>query len=84
MNDLLSMSESRCGQFLTNGMYVQAYEEGWSRVKSSLTLKKIGCQSVKCANRVDVSVCRNESARKITKTMKFGGKWQSATSRMAG
>ena len=29
MNDLLSMSESRCGQFLTNRMYVQAYEEGW-------------------------------------------------------
>ena len=31
MNDLLSMNESRCEQFLTNQMYVQAYEGGWSK-----------------------------------------------------
>ena len=29
MNDLLSMNESRYGQFLTSRMYVQAYEGGW-------------------------------------------------------
>ena len=29
MNDLSSMNESRCGQFLTSQMYVQACEGGW-------------------------------------------------------